>query len=743
MSLASTSPASPLDSIIRWRMRRDLIAQQVKARGESEWTLKDPLSLAYYHLRDPEFVVLSMLNGAVSYRQLLDVLSARFPGERWTAENLKRFLYSLVHAGLVTSLGGGQGARFAQQKKSNSLRRRWSWLTGWMSIRWQGIDPEPLLNRIDPWTRWLFHPGILAVMSGLILFALSLVAIRWELLIRRLPDAETMFGLGNLLPLVLVFVVIKLLHELGHVVTCRHFGGECHELGIQLLMFVPLFYGDVTDAWMQSRRWPRIAISSAGILVELVLASLAAVLWWCSTPGLLNSIFLNVMLVCSVNTLLFNGNPLLRYDGYYVLADLLRVPNLAMQSRQVVIAVCERWLFGVSDEDLETRSQRWWVLAVYGFASAVYRWFVLGAIVWFLHRIFSTVGLGVVASALSLIMVGGAVLAPLREVLQRARFLWTEQTVSRRRIVVGGAGLLGLLLALLLVPVPYSVRGPFVVYPADSQPVYVTVPGRIESIVRTGQRVTEGDIIGRLTNEELVLQLERQKNEVARLGLRLRYLETQRGSSETSSMRLPSARDALASASRRLEQLRSEVERLRILSPRSGVVLPPPNLPRPLTSEETLAEWTGTPLEEGNRGATVKEQTLLCYVGDTSRFDALVLVDQDAVEFVRVGNKVGLQFQSSPGSICTGIVEEVSTARSEALPREISVSRLGPIRWGRMSSSPADVTYEVRVRFVNEAWAQLFSPGRARINCGWLSIGTRLWRLMRNTFFADLSSNPF
>ena len=282
-------------------MRRDLIAAQTVANGESGRTLKDPLSLAYYHLREAEYVVLSMLDGTVSYRKLLDILCRRFPGERWSVENLKSFLSSLVQSGLVTSLAGGQSARFAQQQKTAVRRRRWGLITNWMVIRWPGIDPEPLLKRTESWTRWLFRPATIFAVSALIAFALILVAIRWETLIRRLPDAETLLGFGNLLPLVLVFVGIKFLHELGHVLACRHFGGECHELGVQLLMFVPLFYGDVTDAWMQSRRWPRIAISAAGIVVELVLAAVATMLWWFSKAqiwGVISTLVMREMRKC-------------------------------------------------------------------------------------------------------------------------------------------------------------------------------------------------------------------------------------------------------------------------------------------------------------------------------------------------------------------------------------------------------------------------------------------------------------
>ena len=118
--------------------------------------------------------------------------------------------------------------------------------------------------------------------------------------------------------------------------TCIRLGGQCRELGLMLLVFTPCLYCEVSDAWTFPSKWQRIAVSAAGIIVEIVLAALAALVWCFSGPGLLHSLAFAVMVVCSVSTLLFNGNPLMRYDGYYVLADLLEVPNLAEQSRAVV-----------------------------------------------------------------------------------------------------------------------------------------------------------------------------------------------------------------------------------------------------------------------------------------------------------------------------------------------------------------------------------------------------------------------
>lgn len=736
---AGGNTSVPTDAVIPWRMRRDLIAQAIAGGEDAGWTLKDPLSLAYFRLRAAEYAVFSLLDGKVTYGQLLESLKRKFPAESWSLENLKSFVGSLVQSGLVSSLRPGQGRLLSRQQERARQRARWGALTNVLAIRWHGIDPEPLLRRVEPWTRWFFRPTFITACACLIAWALLLVTLRWETLVRRLPDATELFGLGNLLPLVAAFLVIKVLHEFGHVLTCRHYGGECHELGIQVLMFMPLLYGDVTDAWMVSRRWPRIAISAAGIFVELVLASVATLLWWHSVPGLLNSVFLNVMLVCSFNTLLFNGNPLMRYDGYYVLADLLHLPNLAIQARQTVMSLCERWIVGVSDEEIELDSRRWWTLVAYGIASAIYRLFVTVGIVWFLYHFFGR-GLGLIATGLSVMLVAGAVLGPLREFAARIRQRNATKTLSPRRLRNGFAVCGLLLAALLLIPLPYSVSAPFVVFPGDAQPVFVTAQGRIESAVAAGTRVQAGQPIGELANHELLLQHERQTAEVARLTARLRTLEAQRGSNESAAIRLPATRDALASARDRLQQLTEEVQRLKLKSPADGTVLPPPNVARTPPTDEVLPDWTGTPLEATNRGATVREQTLFCYVGDPLRQDAVLLVDQNAIEFVRPGQSVRLQLLSAPGATRVGRVEEVASTRSETVPRELTVTHLAAVRQTSAGSTPAEVSYEVRVRLTDESATTLYSPGQARIACGTQSLASRLWRLLRHTFSTDWST---
>ena len=140
---------------------------------------------------------------------------------------------------------------------------------------------------------------------------------------------------------------MKIIHEFGHGLTAKHFGGEVHEMGILFLVLTPALYCDVTDSWLLPNKWKRIWISAAGIYVECFLASIATFVWWYSTPGLLNSLAMATMFICSVNTIMFNANPLLRYDGYYVMADWLEIPNLRIKSTQFFAYLIQEKVLGL------------------------------------------------------------------------------------------------------------------------------------------------------------------------------------------------------------------------------------------------------------------------------------------------------------------------------------------------------------------------------------------------------------
>ena len=210
---------------------------------------------------------------------------------------------------------------------------------------------------------------------------------QWKTFYDKLPDFQSFFNWWTIMSFWVCLAGVKIIHEFGHGLTAKHFGGEVHEMGILFLVLTPALYCDVTDSWLLPNKWKRIWISAAGIYVECFLASIATFVWWYSTPGLLNSLAMATMFICSVNTIMFNANPLLRYDGYYVMADWLEIPNLRIKSTQFFAYLIQEKVLGleIPVQSYMPRSRRI-LFVTYSVASYIYRWFVTFAILWFLRR---------------------------------------------------------------------------------------------------------------------------------------------------------------------------------------------------------------------------------------------------------------------------------------------------------------------------------------------------------------------
>src|SRR5262249_12722130 len=194
---------------------------------------------------------------------------------------------------------------------------------------------DRLMTWMLPYTRWIFTFGNALASLILIGAALMLVATHFQTFRDKLPGYQEFFSFKTVGYLWLALGVVKVIHEFGHGLSCKVFGGEVHEMGALLLCLSPCLYCNVSDAWTMPSKWHRIIISFAGIYVELIIAAIATFVWWnsASHPFVYN-LSLSLMIVCSVSTVVFNANPLMRYDGYYVLADWLEIPNLRERSNR-------------------------------------------------------------------------------------------------------------------------------------------------------------------------------------------------------------------------------------------------------------------------------------------------------------------------------------------------------------------------------------------------------------------------
>lgn len=739
MSAASTADAA--ERPLPLRMRPDLRVSPQWYRGRRHWLLKDPLSLHYFHLLDEEYALLQMLDGQTSLAELRQRFEQRFAPRRLRLSPLQTFLSELHRRGLVLS-DVPQQSEPLLARHAAGRRRAWAERFGnLLAIRLPGLDPTPLLQRLTPLCRWCFSRGALTVWWLLTAGAALLVAVHCQVLLQRLPDFRSFFHGGNLLALALTLAGVKVLHELAHAVACRHFGGECHELGLMLLLFTPCLYCNVSDAWTLPNKWHRIVISAAGIYVELFVAAIGTFLWWFSEPGWLNSLCLNAMFVCSVSTLLFNGNPLLRFDGYYVLTDWLEIPNLQARAQATGSRLFARWCLGVdlASERAFTEGDTA-LLAGYAVASAVYRLVVVIGTFLFLHAVLKPYHLELVAQVFMGLVLLGMALGP---AWQWSRFWMNplmQQQIHRRRLIASLGSLAVAVAAVGFCPLPHRVSAPALVQPEAAHYVYIAVPGVLREAVPAGRHVEPGTVLARLSDPEIDRQVAKLTNERNLQQLQVRQLEARRGQHADVAVQLPSAQKLLAELESGLAQVQRRANQLTVAAPASGVVIAPPRLTTRPQAPGRLVAWSGTPLDATNRGSYLDAGTLLCLVGDPRRLQAVAMIDQADLEFVQPGQRVLLRLNQRPGRTLGGTVEELAQIDLEAEPRQLAAVGGLPARVDAYGvSRPLATTYQARIS-LDEHDEQFLAgaPGQCRITVAPRSLGQRLGRYLSGTFRFNL-----
>lgn len=726
-------------------MRPDLELVRQSWQGREHWVVKDPVALKYYRFEAEDLAILQMLDGHRTAASIRDEFEKRFPPQRLTNPELYQLIARLHATSLVLSDAPGQGARLVQRNQRGKLRAFREWLASPLAVRFRGVDPDRFLQWLTGWTGWLFTlPAFLgALLLGLA--ALAMVAAQWETLMGRMPAFEDFFAGSNWIWLSVTLVLTKIAHELGHGVACRKFGGQCHEMGVMLLVLMPCLYCNVSDSWMLPDKWKRAAIAAAGMYVELILAACAVFVWWFSEPGLVNLLALDVMVVCSVSTLLFNANPLLKYDGYYILADLVEIPNLRQKASTLLQRTASEWLLGLESRPDPFLPQRGrWMFVAYSIAAVAWRWVITLSIFWFLYRLLEPWGMKVIGQMLAAAALGGLVVAP---VVQFVKFLLVPGrwwAVKKPRLLVTSLVFAALLAGVFLIPVPHRIRCPFQLQAAAADNVFVPVAGFVRSVaVASGQKVAAGDELVRLENPELDLRIEQLQGELDRAYARVMILEESAGHDRAITLRLDTARAQFASARDRLKLRQQEAARLVIRAPASGVFVTDAPRPAPDRTAGKLASWHGSPVEPRNAGAWMEVQTRIGkVVRDQSQLEAVLAVDQGQIEFVRADLPVRLWLRELGGTVLTARTSQVSPARMLAVPAALS-SRCGgdlvTTRDPEGNEVPQSSTWQVSAPVDDQAGCLLpGATGVALIEAGYQPLGRWLWREFCRTFRFEL-----
>lgn len=682
----------------RPRLRPDLIIVEQAYRGEQTYIVKDPETHRYFRFKPLELLVMQQFDGERTPSEIAAALVAE--GLPFKASTVAAFAQKLRAMGLlVRSLRERSVLVLERQRAERHRRVRGTHYQGsLLRMRWSVGDPDRLFDRWLPRLRFLFTPTF--VVLSLVLFAVYFVALgaTWPAVahgVMALYDPST-YSLEFILVFWGTAMATIAIHELGHGLTCKHFGGEVHEMGAMLIYFQPAFYCNVNDAWTFPRLRERLWVTAAGSWIQMVIAAIAAVVWVMVEPGtLVSQIAFSAVLIGGITAVLANANPLIPLDGYYALSDYLEVPNLRQRAFTYLGWLVRRHILRLevpepAADDRETR-----IFVVYGTLSLVYIASILTLVAaWALGWVDRTLGvIGVVAFLLLL-------WALLRDVVRS----WAHAAVtsvrehrhaltSRRLWGAAGPILLVVLLLGFLVPWPLTVRGGFVASPAAR--AFLTAPSAaaaFEVRVHAGDAVTAGEPLVRLRDLDLELTRAQLARQADSLHARLSALRSAGSPGDVRQLD-----EALAGARSRVAALDDRLRALTLRAPIHGVVLTP-------RLEEQVGRWY-------DAGDTV------VFVARADTLELRVALDDAGAGLVRPDQEVRLVPHADLGWRFRARIATVSTTgdrgdgRLEA--RMLVAASESPLRPGATGEAKITVRHTsvfgalwwaVRKRIRNDLW---------------------------------------
>jgi putative peptide zinc metalloprotease protein len=526
--------------------------------------------------------------------------------------------------------------------------------------------------------------------------------------------------------------------------ACKHFGGECNEMGVMLLIFTPCLYCDVTDSWMVDGKWKRAMIAASGILFELVAASVCMWIWWLTNPGLIHSLCFQVVLVGSVGTVLFNGNPLLKYDGYFVVADLLDRPNLSLQARRVLWNGFSRLYLRRAPNlpaDYSGRSNVF--LWVYGVLANTYRFILSFVILFVVFKFFQILRLESVGALLV-----GSVLVGWLGWISKGVGTWIRVQGGFRNVRSGRVSFTLLLVIVLLsavvwLPLPSRLHSHAFIEAYGARTVTVLVDGKLKSCKKEGATVLAGEEIANFVSEDLELTLVARKGELARQRARLTGLESRRGTDPMVASMMPSVQEAIRGLEGEVQRLESDKDQLTLRAPIDGVVLAPSTI-KPSIKPDEIQSWSGLPMDAENIGCVLHRGTTFCEVGDPQNVQGTLYLSQAQIELVKPGHVIFLKSKALPSITFRGIISEVGSTANMELPSEVASAGIFPSQINRNGKyESTEPIFLAKVEFAPQSHREYelmplhHSIAKASIQIDSQSIGERIARFVFATFAID------
>ena len=692
-------------AVLRPKIRAGAQISRQFYRGERWYVVRDPAGNQYHRLSDAAYRFVGLLDGERTIEQAWDLVGGQLADDAPTQPEVIQILSQLYAANLLETDVPPDATVLLRRHKEQTKRKLQGRLMNVLFPRIPIWDPDTFLKRWMPLARIAFSWFGAFVWIFVVGYAIATLAPRWDNGPGSLWDSgKNVIDPSNWLYLWAVFVAIKALHELGHAFSCRRFGGECHELGLMLLVLVPTPYVDASSAWAFTNKWKRVFVGAAGMIVELFVAALCSIVWRDvneTAYPLIHQMAYNAMFVASVSTVLFNANPLLRYDGYYILSDVLEIPNLRQKSTEYGLGLIKRHIFRLKlPNPLPPPGQRAWLLA-YAIASGLYRIFIGVMIVVIVA--FKVPVLGVLMAIGGIVTWGGV---PLYKTVQ---YLALEPELHRKRtratIFCSAVAVVAILL-IGVIPFRVYAQAEGILEPNDPRVIYASYDGFVDQIpARDGQWLHKGDVILVARNDQLNAEIAHYRAQLSQVESQARLALRQDD--------LVEHQKNLADAEAIWQSLKQDLEfqdRLTIRAPIDGKLIAP-----------DLDNLAGTYLQNG--------RTKICTVADMNDLRVKGVLDANDAELPwqdakQKGQRIDLSHLPNEIRLAGDVGTALHATKVEAFPG--AVDEIDPILGsqggGTIEMDPRDpkATHPRNKQFVVEltlpnANGQLFAGQRAYV----------------------------
>jgi putative peptide zinc metalloprotease protein len=641
---------------LRPKLRRDADLHIHRYRGRAWYVLEDRASGRSHRLTEAACHLLGLMDGRRSVDEIWQSTEDKFGDAAPTQQETIELLSQLHAADLLHSNVSPAIEELLRRFRSGKTRKWKQRLMNPLAVRMPLFDPNDFLDRTIRYARPFLTRGGFAVWLTVVASAGVLAASHWSELSGVVLDE--LITPRNLLLVWLCYPIVKLLHEFGHAYAAKRWDCEIHEMGVMFLVFIPVPYVDASTSAALPERYRRLSVAAMGIMVELFVAALAFFVWTVVEPGAVRTLAFSIMLISGASTLMFNGNPLLRFDGYYVLADLIDIPNLASRSRQYAGYLVRRYVFGVPDAQspVMIASERAW-LAAYAVSAFAYRMVIMFVIILYVASEYLVIGMVLAAWA--------TVTQILLPTGRQIALLVVDPHLARRRARVLGMTAAGLAVAvsiLFVLPAPLYTRTDGVVWAPDESEVRAAADAVVEQLIAVPNRlVEEGEPLLLTDDPDLAARIAVLDAEL--LEARARYNSLRSTEQVDAEIVLEEVRTIEA----KLVDARQRFAALTIRSPTRGVFL----IDRP-------QDFIGRYLRKGE---------LVGFVADLSRATVRVAVTQDDIGLIRANTeRVDLHFAGDIGKPVEAHIRREVPAASHRIPS----AALGVSGGGVLAVSPDD-----------------------------------------------------